>query len=359
MTTLTELDIRKSKLPILIKENGVYALVIDQAAYSEMSNREKLQFNATLKAQILNVIDINKKNSAFHDKEGLAAYEKQILDLKVNFAEPARTIESLASRQFDNFSFIFLDDPANAEYDKFLSNSWEKRPENFTEVVGKFECYHELAHALHQVREPGADYMSAVQTLIENPDSRAALKIFADYRIIAGAEERVSAKSHSNAGEILCAIAINHALKLKPEFLAYLAVMSPEERRHELSGTARGLDAAVKGYEEQAPHESVKKALDDRINKLIAVGKDSSFAAASKDLLENNCPFRKGTLAYEVLESLAAARERHEKNNYRELYPPAPPESDLQKLWQNSASPKSEEPGTTAPAPANPFKPGR
>lgn len=324
LTSLTETDIRKSKLPVLIHENGMYALVVDQAAFNKMSNAEKLQFNITLKAQILHVIDINKRNPAFHDKQGLADYERQILDYKVSIAEAKLTIHSMVSRQFDNFSLVFLNDPADAEYDKFVNGSWEKRPENFTKFIGSFEYYHELAHALHDTKEPGSDYMAAVQTLIDNPDSRATLKLFADYRIISGAEERVSAVSHSDASSIVCAIAVNHALKLRPEQLAHLTALSPEERRNELFSVARGLDAAVKGYEEQAPQKSVKKALDERMSVLEHARKDSSYAAASKDLLENNCPFKKGTLAYEVLESLAAARERSKKNDYAGPSSPAP-----------------------------------
>jgi hypothetical protein len=356
LTSLTETDIRKSKLPVLIEENGVYALAVDKKAYMDLSPDEQQKYRTNLQQEMLHLIDVFRKNPEFPDKERFNVVEKFVRE---EFPDIIKFIEKGESQIVDfkaHFSMLLLDNPANNVFDTFLAYKADT-PENFLKVMSRFDYYHELAHVAYGLKEPGADYMAVVQTLMDYPDSRAALKILADYRTIGGAEDRLTEKkSHTNAGEILCGVVINVALKLKPEYLERIATFSPEERRRELLSTSQGFDAAEKGYHEKISRGLIRRPLDERMDKLAVAGKKNDFVDAAKDLLENNCPFRKGTLAYEVLEQLAGARERRQKNNYSELYPAPPVESDLQKIWEGAASPKSEEPGIV-PAPANPFKP--
>lgn len=362
MTTLTETDIRKSKLPVLLEENGAYALVVDGRVYKKLSATEKDTYRNEMRKHILHVIELSKNNPELLDAKTAKSLTREFSKAEIkDFDSLILYMNSsipLYPSVFSNFRLLSLDDSERWAITYHLRNK-EKTPENFDDVNDKFAYYHELAHALYGVKEPGADYMAAAQTLIDNPDSRGAIQMIADFRSILSVYGRFNEEDpHSNSTELAANIAINTVLAMSPKELADLAALSPEERRVSLFIAAKEFDNLVLGYESLAMQQRLKKDLEKRYDQLIESRKENNPAAVAKDLLNNNCPYPRGSVIYNLLEAYAGARERQLVNNYAELYPVKAP-SKLQQEWEAIATPKSEEPGTTAPAPANPIKPGR
>lgn len=352
MTTLTETDIRKSKLPVLIEENGKHIIIVDMHVYEHLSPAEKEKYKTEWKKDILNIMEIYKDDPEI-EKLVHPDKSKKVLD---NF----HLNTSMVLYPTENFSIMFLTDEFWFRPTRYLE-SQNKRylPEDYEAIKERFTYYHELSHAAYRVYEPGADYMAAIQTMIDNPKSRGVIQMMADYRIIDGVERFRDDPNHTSAVDIVSGMAINAALSMPPGELALLAALSPEDRRRMLSHRAVEFDKVIERYEELHPEKATELARHDRRKQLEEQGKDFHPAVVVRDLLENDCPFQKGTPAYEILELLAAARMRTFENNYREFLPPGGP-LKLQLEWGGAVvpAPKSEEPGIS-PAPANPIKSGR
>ncbi len=341
------------------------ALVIDLRTYQVLSPAEKDRYKDELKKHFLNAIEINKDDLDFLEKKSPEQYKQEIMssDLKQDL-DYKHLNTSTVYYQSKIFSVLYFVDDHWLVPTKFLKEEEKLRvPENYEEDKSRFSHYHELSHALYRRGEPGADYMAAVQTLIDNPNSRGTLQLIADYRTITGAESWAGLpsrdNSHSNATEIAAGIAVKAALSVSSGELASLSALSPEGRRAMLARYATEFDRTEALYDELRPEKLLELALYERRKKLEDKEKDPSDATVARDLLENDCPYDRDSVTYKLLESLVASRTRHEKNNYRELFPPHNP-SKLQKEWESVAVsvPKSEEPAAiTPPAPPNSSRP--
>lgn len=154
--------------------------------------------------------------------------------------------------------------------------------------------HHELGHALGGLEDPGADYMSAVQTLVENPGSRPAVEAVADYRTMKSVRE-YDIQARSTASEALSAQSIRAALVLSDQELKRLHDLTPQQRRQELQETAKIFDDKLPAYE--GIGTKIFSALAERQREMQQAGRlpqessDERNWRVAKDLLEHNSPF--------------------------------------------------------------------
>lgn len=300
---ITPQSIRNSKLPALVRENYRSAIIIDRDTFRNLSPDEKTIYKDALIKALMKMVD---------DDPGMSPKEKKKAHEHLSSSQNASAIDEMmdafASPEKEGNKFIHFsvyNGLVNYEgYTNSLFNHVDhmKLPADAKSGNESFVLYHERAHGLYRLEEPGADYMAAIDTLLQHPNSRGTLQIIADYRTVGGIstlKKDPQRDSHSAATEALSGQALNTALAISPQRLEELRRMTPEQRHLAVLNEAQKFDSDLKKYEDEKPGKKIIDAFSSRLNKLEKEGikftdpKKKDYEVL-KDLLDNNCPFKKG-----------------------------------------------------------------
>lgn len=323
------------------------AVVIDPAGYKALTPEQKTEYKNQLLSAVENAPGLTPEQRA-EMKESADAYIQGWLDGNPQdfdlppFTSPA-TYPAPVYNDIKAFHFIIL---APSVEEVFKYNPTTPTPAAI-EATNDFFLSHETFHALYDLNEPGADFIAAVESLINNPDSRNILEAIADYRSFIGLgfapyappdekvlDEFFSGGSHNTATEAASGIALRAALAITPQRLDELRRMTPEERHKALLEEAKGFDSQFNAIAKDKTNETVFKEIFSRASDTKKLGEElrkgkednaldpflnkdtqQMLADAARKLLDE-CntqtppPFPPGSKEYEILKNYVDAVSR-------------------------------------------------
>jgi len=217
---------------------------------------------------------------------------------------------------------IFLDlKNMNAVYNGFMrlpdSASWKFTPNDET-LLKRAIFIHENAHATLGLKEPGADFVTAVTMLRESPESRSALNTFADFRAISIQNPR----SNDRYG-IECHDAIRHALTLPP---GQIARMTDEE----MLGLAKYFDdmnAANNDKGPAGPEQKASAALNAEIQNLMDASSGNKLEITRTALKQSKEAFSPDSKEHQIIETMENSFNNLMQNHIAPKATPATPAS--------------------------------
>ncbi len=249
-------------------------------------------------------------------------------------------------------SLIFTNSEHFALENGYRNYLWKFHPnEKDYEIFNTLNFEHERGHAAYDLDDSGTAYMSTVETLIQNPQSRAVLLYLADCKLVEFVMrkdldvENITTYGHETYK------AMQAALALPQVELDKFAKMPPEARRTFLAERAQGFDQLAAMYKDMGPANQpeimVRRALEtDELKVTVppdvvdvsTAGYDVSHlklheysdmvpaAQQAKDIFQNRNPFSKDgsmgqALAYEMLRDFSAAMQRITETGYEKIKP--------------------------------------
>lgn len=314
--------VRNSDVPVVAHGVNARVIILNKEVYlgteeSPTTPEERENYKDVLEQAITKGIE-DSPLLAPEKKEEMIAYVEKT-DGTALFIEKMQNGDfgtNQVMSLFDNQTFLMHYSGESGGLLKYVEGG--SLPANVREVADVFIFHHEMGHRVYDfagekpLSEPAADYIGAVQTLIEVPDSRAALGIIADFRTMEGGVERfLSVDNHSNATETLCGRAIREAMALGQYKLDELSAMPDEERRYAVWELAYKYEARLESHEKLACEDEVKDYLEEIEQQRDVTFKTPSQETCSilKELLENS-PFDPHSEAYRVLQDISSSSER-------------------------------------------------
>lgn len=253
------MSVRTANLPAVYQENGRTVMIIDARRYHELSATQKKEYRAAFEHEL--------ERNGFGE-----ATRKKILDDYRDLFDRDRLAMGTRNRFYGekpgqkNFNIIRLDDdvptpPYSAAF-AFLPH--ESLPPGANEFYNHFSLRREMAMALSgdDFKESAADFIAAVETLVDHPDARKSLELVSDGRLargLTGNRSTVDDVKNTMSGQ-----AIRAALSLSDERLAELRGMMPQDRKIMLLSEAAQQDIRADYYTRQGVTGRVFSALQQR-----------------------------------------------------------------------------------------------